>query len=758
MAASGIRMGKVFVEIGADPSKLFGALNRINKRLGRVGASMQNLGGRMAGMGVALAAPVALMSKHFASFDDAIRATAAVTGSLGSQGAAALAMMTAKARELGASTSFTAIEVANLMTTLGRAGFDPTQINAMTESVLALARATGTDATLSAGIVSATLRQFGLDASQAARVADVLTVAANSTFNTVGDLGEALKYAGPVAASLGMSLEDTVAALGALGNVGIQGSMAGTALKRLSVIAAGSGDELMALFGISNVDAAGNLKPLVQILDEINDATANMSVAERTEKMEKAFGLLGITAANALANSADGVSDLADRLREASGAAIQTAQAMDAGLGGSLRILLSVSEGVALAIGESLANSMKSLVDAVSLALGGIIKFVTKNESMIQVAAKAVAAFTLVGAAIFAIGTALSVASAALGVALNPLVLIPTLLAASLVGVVALDGGLGQLASTAATAFGGVFEAIRDGDLAGAMDILMAGLWAAWARGSEVFLNGLDDFSSAMYETLALAIVGIKAFWLGTVDNLFNGVMAALDAMVAAVRKSWNYVQSFITKGYDLEAENKKVDDEMSARARERDAAAPGIAGRMEQGAEEYNAAKEERDRTRQAAKDARRRNTQQAESAVTSKSRAAKDKRVMNEQFADLLDEIQAATTMEQLRDLYGQYEALSTTGRLTPAQDATLELALEDAQNRVTIGGGAAAGGANASPEAVKQSALDAAASQGETAGTFSSVGFGNMGFGGSLQQKANDLLGKIEQNTRDPGMVGA
>jgi hypothetical protein len=81
-------------------------------------------------------------SKRSPAYDDAIRQVAAVTGATG----AAFDRLNAKAKQLGASTSFTAVEVANLMTELGRAGFKPEQIEAMTASVMNLARATGTDA------------------------------------------------------------------------------------------------------------------------------------------------------------------------------------------------------------------------------------------------------------------------------------------------------------------------------------------------------------------------------------------------------------------------------------------------------------------------------------------------------------------------------------------------------------------------------------------------------------------------------------
>jgi len=231
------------------------------------------------------------------------------------------------------------------MTELGRAGFKTDDIDRMTKSVMNLARATGTDASLSAGIVSATLRQFALDAGEAARVADVLTMAANSTFNTVEGLGESLSYAGPVAKDLGMSFEDTVAILGSLGNVGIQGSNAGTALRRLGIISAASGKELKTLFGVMNADAQGKIKPLIQIMDEIGESTAKMTDVDRVQKMSQAFGLLGITASSVLTKTGQSTSEFSASLLKAQGISAATAEQMDSGLGGSFRILMSAARG-----------------------------------------------------------------------------------------------------------------------------------------------------------------------------------------------------------------------------------------------------------------------------------------------------------------------------------------------------------------------------------------------------------------------------
>jgi TP901 family phage tail tape measure protein len=602
-------MGRVFVEIGADTSKFFGQIQSLNAAMGKIGKSAANVGSQMMQFGAVLAAPIGLAVRQFAKFDDAIRATAAVTGLLGPDGAAALQMLNDKARELGATTSFTAVEVANLMTELGRAGFKPDEINGMTGAVLDLARATGTDATRSAGIMAATLRQFGLDAGDAAHAADILTYAANSTFNTVDSLGESLKYAGPVAKSLGMSLEDTTAILGVLGNVGIQGSEAGTALRRLAVISAGAGAELQQLFGVTNTDAAGNLKPLVQILDEINTATANMPVAERTAKMAKAFGLLGITSANVLSNSAGGVAALAAGMKDADGVARKTAKAMDAGLGGAIRITLSAIEGTALAIGDSLAPSMQKLIEFIGNAATSLTNFIKDNQALVVQFAAGVAAFVAAGAGLFVFGKSLSMVSTLVGVALgaigalgsvlglaagaaavilSPLGLVAIALGtiyanstevqealsyafAGLSGILApaaeilanmfgptLAAGvetLTQIGATASTTFTGIYEAITAGDLIGAMDILWLGLQAGWLRGVAGLMNFVDPWIESLQNVFADLGTGIylawDSMWTAMATNDIGAIiLGVFDNIANAAMATFDWLVGSIQKAW----------------------------------------------------------------------------------------------------------------------------------------------------------------------------------------------------------------
>ncbi len=140
--------------------------------------------------------------------------------------------MTEKAKELGATTSFTASQVAEGMTALGRMGFNSSEIDGAIQGMLNLSIATGTDLAQASEIAANNMRVFGMNTSQMTDIADLLAFTANGSAQTLEDLGEALKTAGPIAARAGVSLKGTAAQLGVLANMGIRGSMAGTAIAR----------------------------------------------------------------------------------------------------------------------------------------------------------------------------------------------------------------------------------------------------------------------------------------------------------------------------------------------------------------------------------------------------------------------------------------------------------------------------------------------------------------------------------------------
>lgn len=227
MAGTGaIVAGMAFVKLTLDDAQLQQGVKAAQGRIKSLVASAKTFGTQMATIAPLFSAPFVMAAKAFAEFDDKMRLTAAVTGATASEFAA----LTEQAKKLGRETSFTASQVAEGMTSLGRMGFNPAEIQQAIQMMMNLSKATGTDLATASEIAGNNLRVFKMETSQASEVADILTVTANSSAQTLTDLGEALKMAGPHAARAGANLKETAAMLGVLANMGIRGSLAGTAL------------------------------------------------------------------------------------------------------------------------------------------------------------------------------------------------------------------------------------------------------------------------------------------------------------------------------------------------------------------------------------------------------------------------------------------------------------------------------------------------------------------------------------------------
>ncbi len=382
--------------------QLVRALKAAQAKLKSFGQTAMATGRQVAFVGLAMAAPFAFATRTFAEFDDTMRAVGAVTEDTGAN----LDMLRDKAKKLGATTSFTAIEVGLLMLELGRADFDPSDIDKMTGSVLSLARATRTEASLASKILARSIRQFGLAASDSSRVADVLTAAANKSLNTVESLGQSLELVGPVADDFNLTLEDTLAVLGTLGNLGIEGSMAGTAMRRILLATGADAEKLKRIFDVDFVDMNGNVRPLVDTLQDVADATRNLGSAERAQKFKDAFGLRGITGASGIGKNIIGARDLRDAIGEAGGLAAKTAAEMDKGLGGAGRRLKSAIEGVRIELGEALSPVLQKLANLLTTTAQDAIKWIKANKGMVVAAAATTVAIIALGVALMGAGVA----------------------------------------------------------------------------------------------------------------------------------------------------------------------------------------------------------------------------------------------------------------------------------------------------------------------------------------------------------------
>ena len=215
----------------------------------------------------------------------------------------------AQAIELGAETSFSASQAAEGMENLAAAGFTTTETMEAMPGLLDLAAASGEDLASSSDIAAAALRGFGMEASEAGHVADVLAENANRTNSSVAETGEAMKYVAPLARSAGLSFEETAAAIGIMANAGIQGSQAGTTLRgAISRLSKPTDDMQNAMddLGISFYDADGKMKSLSDQVGMLRNAMAGMTDEQKNNYLVTLYGQESLSGMLALINEGEG--------------------------------------------------------------------------------------------------------------------------------------------------------------------------------------------------------------------------------------------------------------------------------------------------------------------------------------------------------------------------------------------------------------------------------------------------------------------
>ena len=221
-------LGKAVLDLGVDTSKLDRGLAQAKGSTGSAMSGLSKIGvGAVAAVGVAVVGFGAQIAITAGNFEAGMNRVEAVSGATGEQFAA----LEQQAKDLGATTQFSASEAADAMGFLAQAGFEADEILGAMPGTLNLAAAANVDLATSADIASNVLSGYGLEVSELGHANDVLVATMTKTNTDLLQLGEAMKYAGPVASAAGVSFEGAAAAIGLMGNAGIQGSMAGTSLR-----------------------------------------------------------------------------------------------------------------------------------------------------------------------------------------------------------------------------------------------------------------------------------------------------------------------------------------------------------------------------------------------------------------------------------------------------------------------------------------------------------------------------------------------
>lgn len=312
------------------------------------------------------------------NFTSAMSEVGAISGATGND----LQTLENTARQMGATTIFSASQAADGLKYMAMAGWDTQQMVSGLPAVLNLAAASGEDLGKTSDIVTDALTAFGLQATDATHFTDVLAQTSNRANTNVSMLGESFKYVAPVAGAMGYSVEDTSVALGLMANAGIKASSAGTQLRTIISNMANPTDAMagaMDKLGISLTDSSGNMKSFGQITDDLRSAFSGLSEEQKAQYAATLAGKEGMSGLLAIVNASEGdINKLRDAMNNCDGAAEQMAATMNDNLAGDLSQLNSAWEELQL-----------KLFDAVEPALRTVVQAITSNvipalESLLQ--------------------------------------------------------------------------------------------------------------------------------------------------------------------------------------------------------------------------------------------------------------------------------------------------------------------------------------------------------------------------------------
>jgi TP901 family phage tail tape measure protein len=272
--------------------------------------------------------------------------------------------LTNTAKRMGATTLFRASEAAEGMKFLGMAGFEANEIIEAIPATLDLAIAGNIGLAESADLASNILRQFNMDARDTVKIADVLAATAADTNTSVHQMGEAFKFAGPIASSLGLSVDELAAAIGTLGDAGIQASLAGTQLRQtlLQSVSGGSDRARAALtqMGLTIDDINVETKGFVTVLETLAKGNINAAQAAAIFQRRAAAGVLVLT------QNIDLLKEQIEVNEKSTGAAKEMATIMANNLVGAWKIFRSSVEAAQLSLGtgdSGLSGSLKVVLN-----------------------------------------------------------------------------------------------------------------------------------------------------------------------------------------------------------------------------------------------------------------------------------------------------------------------------------------------------------------------------------------------------------
>lgn len=380
--------------------RLQSEIRNTNRQLDEQRASAEQVNGAFTTMGEVLKANLlsGAITNAVSQLTGALQTCATYAYSVGSQFEAGMSQveaisgasgetlqaLTDKAKELGASTRFSATEAAQAMNYMAMAGWDAEQMLSGIDGVMSLAAASGADLGETADIVTDAITAFGLKAEDVGHFSDVLAAASANANTNVSMMGESFKYVAPLAGTMGYTIDETAEALGIMANSGIKASTAGTSLRTiLTNLTSGVtiSSEAFGEMEITAANADGTMKSLNTVLGELREAFAQMSDAEKTTNGNLIAGDRALSGFLSLVNAGEGdINKLRSAIESADGSAGNMAQTMTKNVAGSVTIMKSAIESLGIAAFEKFGDKISAVVERTTEAVTDLTQRIDGGE------------------------------------------------------------------------------------------------------------------------------------------------------------------------------------------------------------------------------------------------------------------------------------------------------------------------------------------------------------------------------------------
>jgi TP901 family phage tail tape measure protein len=521
----------------ADIKRAEGAFQKFTTSTDVIGEGFKKVGKSLS---MNVTAPLALMGGYAvntaAEFEVSMASVQVNAQATGEQ----MKALSDLALKMGQDTVFSAGEAASAILELSKGGLQPAEIQAgALEAAMNLAATEGMGLADASVIIAQSMNTFNLQAKDTTRAVDFLAAGAVASTAGVQDLADGMKYVGSTASTLGVSMGDTITALAAMNNAGIDSTTAGTSLNRMLlglIPTTRKAAKEAAELGLEFLNQDGSLKPMNEIVKELTDTYAGMGDAAKVASLKTVFGVEGMRAANTLiALGAEEYGVLTDAVHK-QGIAQDLANARMSGTKGALEQLKGSVDTAAIAIGNALAPTVTKIAGMIQGLVDRFSKLSPETQSFIVTILGIVAAvgplLVILGMAIGALGN-LAIVFKTVGLAMQFLAMNP----------------IGMLIVTIGLIVLGIKYLIDHWDLVKAKTMEVV-------EKIKNFVGSLKDFIVNMFKSLGEFIINnhplIKLFrairdYAPTLIEKFKSIGVDLvNGLKQGISESWNSFKNFL--------------------------------------------------------------------------------------------------------------------------------------------------------------------------------------------------------------------